>query len=102
LEQLRQYKEEHGDTLLVPKEWPQDRTLGHWVSSQRKQYHSLLNGDKAALCPERTQALENIGFKWCVRLWITKRSRDAKKRERAEAETEALVLQAFHDFSTLW
>jgi hypothetical protein len=97
LEQLRQYKEEHGDTM-VPKEWPQDKTLGHWVSTQRKQYNALLNGDKAALCPERIQALENLGFTWCVRPWMTKRSREAKKRERAEAETEALVLlQTLHD-----
>jgi hypothetical protein len=54
---LVKYKNVHGD-CDVPSEWPEDRELGCWVSTQR------WRGRKGSLRPERMKRLEAIGFRW--------------------------------------
>ncbi|CAB9525712.1 helicase [Seminavis robusta] len=56
---LVKYKEEHGDTL-VPKDYPENKELGLWVTTQRA---SLKNGTLRAR-PDRKAKLEELGFIW--------------------------------------
>ena len=68
LEQLKEYKHKHGH-LFVPRIYPQNRALGRWVSTQRKQYKQLMEDSSSALSsssprmnPHRIQQLKEIGF----------------------------------------
>jgi len=65
-EDLKQYKEEHGD-CMVPQKYPQNPSLGTWVNKQRMEYKLLLDGHKSSMTEERLQALASIGFTWAKR-----------------------------------
>ena len=56
-EQLLQYKEEHGNTL-VPKRYEENKQLGRWVIRQRVNFHAK------TLLSERREKLDEIGFVW--------------------------------------
>ena len=58
-EELKVYKEEHGD-CNVPRSYESNKQLGRWVNTQRKFYKN------EELCQERTDLLEEIGFKWVL------------------------------------
>jgi Helicase associated domain len=63
-EELRSYKEIHGD-CLVPRSHPQNQKLGSWVAEQRKQYRRSIDGKAASsITPERIQLLNELGFSW--------------------------------------
>ena len=55
-EELCDYKEKHGDTLVPSNTVEGHRNLGNWVNRQRQRRQSLSK--------ERIQALEKIGFCW--------------------------------------
>merc|ERR1719253_1418145 len=57
--ELKEFKEEYGH-CNVPREYPGG--LGHWVGHQRR------GGKEGSQCrnAERTQKLEELGFKWVV------------------------------------
>ena len=59
LNDLRNYKKEHGD-CLVPRYYKGHRRLGVWVQKQRCLYK------KSLLRKDRIEALEAEGFVWCV------------------------------------
>ena len=65
-QELVEYKKRFGDTN-IPKEWPENKSLGAWVATQRKMYKALLAGDRSSLTPERQLALQSIGFTWILR-----------------------------------
>lgn len=65
-QEVVEYKKRFGD-CNIPKEWPENKSLGAWVATQRKMYKSLLAGDRSSLTPERRLALESIGFQWILR-----------------------------------
>ncbi|CAB9524746.1 helicase [Seminavis robusta] len=65
-EELLEYKKRFGD-CNVPKEWPENKSLGAWVATQRKNYKAMLSGERSSLTNERRTALENIDFVWIVR-----------------------------------
>jgi len=56
---LQAYKLKHGD-CLVPREWKDDRKLGHWVMSQRGR---MMDG---VMYNERREKLDSVGFVWNV------------------------------------
>eukprot|EP00956_Cyclotella_meneghiniana_P008816 scaffold12086_cov66-Cyclotella_meneghiniana.AAC.4 len=58
-EELQQYKNDHGDTL-VPKRFKENPSLGEWVKI-KTQCTAFKNG---RLSPERIDALKEIGFVW--------------------------------------
>uniref|UniRef100_A0A7S2NZ86 Helicase-associated domain-containing protein n=1 Tax=Leptocylindrus danicus TaxID=163516 RepID=A0A7S2NZ86_9STRA len=58
LNDLRNYKKEHGD-CLVPNRYKGHRRLGEWVQTQRCLYK------KSLLRKDRMEALEVEGFVWC-------------------------------------
>jgi hypothetical protein len=57
LQRLREYKAMHGD-CNVPREYPEDPTLGAWVHEQRERYK------QSTLPKERVAALSEAGFVW--------------------------------------
>jgi len=66
LEELIEYKAEHGD-CLVPKLHPENQRLGDWVGSQRQQYKKRERGEKTPLTDDRFLELDRLGFVWAVR-----------------------------------
>ena len=57
-EELRNYKETHGD-CLVRRCHP---TLGSWVNRQRLNWRNMKDGNKSAMMQERIDLLESINF----------------------------------------
>eukprot|EP00979_Chaetoceros_neogracilis_P000986 scaffold191_cov273-Chaetoceros_neogracile.AAC.1 len=65
LKELHEYKRNFGD-CLVPKIFPSNPLLGHWVHTQRTQYKRLQDGQRTFLISERLRLLEGVGFVWNV------------------------------------
>jgi hypothetical protein len=65
-EELKTYKEEHGE-CLVPQKYPPNPSLGTWVNKQRMEYKLLMDNHKSSMTPERLDALKEIGFTWAKR-----------------------------------
>ena len=78
-EELRRYKEEHGNTL-VPHA---NHGLGAWVKRQQVQYTMYSNGTKSDLSHERVRVLNELGFVWSRRTntWNENFQRLAKWKE---------------------
>jgi len=55
--ELEQFKSDHGH-CNVPAKWPENRSLGGWVSKQRQQYKT------GKLSEERIKRLEQLDFRW--------------------------------------
>lgn len=65
---LLQYRERHGDTLvLTNKESSTDaKKLGKWAQNQRVHYKYFCNGDRKHIKEHRIEALNQVGFVWNV------------------------------------
>jgi Helicase associated domain len=68
-EKLKEYKQEHGN-CLVPNRYVKDRSLGSWVSTQRR-YFKLMRSSKCSnerqkfhIDKNRIAKLQDIGFNW--------------------------------------
>jgi len=74
LDELRKYREEHGN-CLVPSRYPPNPELGVWVGTQRTQYRlyqrskelGTVNPSSAAMSDDRIRQLEELGFVWALR-----------------------------------
>ena len=70
-QRLLLFKEKHGH-CLVPNRYPEDRSLGAWVSTQRRHFKtSVASGDdedfvSTPLTAERVRRLQEIGFVWAT------------------------------------
>lgn len=64
-QRLLAYKEKHGN-CLVPNRYKEDRSLGQWVSAQRRQFKQLQSGEDSPMTLERAALLEEIGFVWAT------------------------------------
>jgi len=80
-EELKEYKEEHGD-CLVPQMYATNKQLGRWVAKQRTGYQQYMKAKEAGelattachgMTKERITLLEEIGFCWSARLGSNKR-----------------------------
>ena len=61
MEQLNEYKKEHGHVNVPPRHG----SLGMFLSYQRRNYKLLLAGKLAnSMTQERAKKLEALGFKW--------------------------------------
>ena len=65
LEELKQYKTEHGD-CNVPQRYSENKSLGEWARTQRTQYRLYMKGEPSSMTRSRALALQEIGFKWSV------------------------------------
>jgi hypothetical protein len=70
-EKLKAYKQKYGH-CLVPNRYEEDRSLGSWVSTQRR-YFKLMNSSKSTknskkshLNEMRFTKLRDIGFAWAA------------------------------------
>mmetsp|Transcript_5649 Transcript_5649/g.13316 ORF Transcript_5649/g.13316 Transcript_5649/m.13316 type:complete len:384 (+) Transcript_5649:55-1206(+) len=63
LEQLKEYKEKHGD-CVVPRGFSGNPKLASWVAEQRKQRKLLIDGKQSSMIPDRIRLLDEIGFVW--------------------------------------
>jgi hypothetical protein len=84
-DELIQYKEEHGDTI-VPAKYVGNPTLGNWVARQRVNYKA----DK--LSPEKIQRLDDIGF-----VWVLSQRRKLDKDDSALDPDEAQWMKRFEE-----
>ena len=62
---LLAFREREGH-CLVPNRYKLDRSLGQWVSAQRRQYKQMRNGEDTPMTEERAKLLESVGFKWAT------------------------------------
>jgi len=63
-EELKEYKEKHGN-CNVPRGYSvNNKQLGYWVNDQRKIYRLKKEGKKSVMTNERILKLEAIGFVW--------------------------------------
>ena len=59
-EELKEYKTKHGHCNVPTKLG----SLGMWVSTQRREYRKLVDGERSLMTDERFTKLEAIGFEW--------------------------------------
>ena len=62
-DELVEYKAEHNN-CLVPERYPDNKALGTWVQTQRRQYRLRNEGKHSHLTEERIKLLEDLGFEW--------------------------------------
>jgi hypothetical protein len=51
----------------VPARYIDDPKLGHWVMTQRRQYHLMKKGKPTRMTSKKIDQLEQLGFQWSVR-----------------------------------
>lgn len=85
MKELREYREQHGD-IDVPLKYKHNQALGAFVNRQRTEYRKLQQGLQTSLTSERIQSLDNLGFKWAIRVsrtpWDTRLGELQKFKER--------------------
>lgn len=67
MRQLWDYKKEHGD-VDVPLKYSKNIALGAFVNRQRTEYRKLQKGSQSSLTDERLNDLNELGFKWQMRV----------------------------------
>ena len=67
LKTLSDYKDQHGD-VDVPLKYHHNQGLGAFVNRQRTEYRKLQLGLQTSLTEERIQDLNDLGFKWSIRV----------------------------------
>jgi len=80
-EELKAFKEKTGH-CNVPQLYEENRLLGGWVHSQRKDYEARREGKKSPMTPARIELLEAVGFKWKLR-----QNRPKKKKSDSSSTT---------------
>mmetsp|Transcript_33827 Transcript_33827/g.64406 ORF Transcript_33827/g.64406 Transcript_33827/m.64406 type:complete len:566 (-) Transcript_33827:105-1802(-) len=63
---LVKYKNEHGD-VRVPRLYTKNPKLGEWVTDQRRQWKSKMDGKPNLMTEDRKAKLDEVGFVWKVR-----------------------------------
>jgi len=97
-EELKQYRLEHGNTL-VPQKYAKNPKLGRWVENQRSQYHRYMKAIEAgvsdpqgssSMSADRIAQLEEVDFVWIV-------GRGGGKRRRGNIKPSASWSQRFQE-----
>ena len=101
-EKLKQYEAIHHNKCCVPRDYPDDPALAHFVSNQRKIYRS------SKLPADRKVQLDQIGFTWTIkehRTWEDnyERLKDYKKQHNGSTNVPCrykadLALGSFVNF----
>ena len=90
--ELRRYRSEHGN-IDVPLKYPGNPALGAFVNRQRTEYRKLHQGLQTSLNEERIDDLNELGFKWAIRVsrtpWDTRLEelRQFKEGEKSRDES---------------
>eukprot|EP00574_Skeletonema_japonicum_P000284 CAMPEP_0201738740 /NCGR_PEP_ID=MMETSP0593-20130828/45410_1 /ASSEMBLY_ACC=CAM_ASM_000672 /TAXON_ID=267983 /ORGANISM="Skeletonema japonicum, Strain CCMP2506" /LENGTH=562 /DNA_ID=CAMNT_0048232967 /DNA_START=150 /DNA_END=1838 /DNA_ORIENTATION=- len=84
---LLQWKESHDGDVLVPVDKDSDedaKKLSRWVINQRSAYKYFINGDTKHIKDHRIDALNKIGFVWCVADHVFQANVEGLKQYHAE------------------
>jgi hypothetical protein len=92
LEKLADYKRINGD-CNVPHHYENDRSLGIWVSNQRRKYTQMKDG-KTVMDPNRMEKLEELGFEWS---WYDSKRKFKKNAKKDEQQTNQVDAQTLAD-----
>lgn len=83
LDQLKAYKEKHGDCRVRTGKGTEYAQLGKWVDRQRQHYSLRKKGKGKAMTDERIRQLEEAGFEWTVpRTGRPPKPKDPEEEER--------------------
>lgn len=63
---LKAYFAEKGN-CEVPARYDDDVKLGHWVMTQRRQYHLMKSGKRSRINQSRIDQLNSLNFKWTIK-----------------------------------
>ena len=84
IKELRDYKSHHGD-VDVPLKYKHNPALGAFVNRQRTEWRKLQKGVQTSLSPERIASLDELDFKWTIRVsrtpWETRLNELKKFKE---------------------
>ena len=84
IKELRDYKSQHGD-VDVPLKYKHNPALGAFVNRQRTEWRKLQKGVQTSLSPERIASLDELSFKWTIRVsrtpWETRLNELKKFKE---------------------
>ena len=83
LDDLLQYKKDHGD-FLVPFNYPEDPTLPNWVSSQRQQYKLYKRGCKSHMTERRLKILIDADFPFSSNKEVLQKMKDEATQQEIE------------------
>ena len=92
LEELKEYAKTYGN-CNIPHRWPQNPSLGQWVSTQRAEYAKWKLQKPSTMTDDRKNALERIGFNWCLRKRPACKAWDKQNNEMKEKNSFSNMLQ---------
>ena len=85
IKELREYKARHGD-VDVPLKYSHNQALGAFVNRQRTEHRKLQQGLQTSLNEQRIASLNELGFKWAIRVgrtpWETRLNELKKFKEQ--------------------
>jgi hypothetical protein len=87
--ELIAYKDEHGD-CNVPKNFPENKALGLWVATKRKQYQMKEQGQHSQLTEGRVIKLGSIDFTWKLREQSGQQGKESKLTNDNIAELDSM------------
>ena len=64
-EELKHFKARTGH-CRVPRSFIENKALGTWVKTQRREYKLLIEDNPSQMTIERAEALNDIGFEWAL------------------------------------
>jgi len=93
---LAKFKSQFGH-CMVPARYSADPRLGHWVMTQRRQFHLMRKGRPSSMTLERISKLESLEFAWSIRMEPEKmwKMRYDELRRYKAAFGDCLVPQRF-------
>jgi hypothetical protein len=92
---LSVYKAAHGD-CNVPQRWSEDRTLGRWVSDQRKYKKKLDRGEPShGMTSARAVKLNALGFVWELSAAAISKQMSEGQRDDAGWEAQLAKLNVY-------
>ena len=97
---LQAYTKSHGDTL-VPRRWIGNKSLGEWVTDQRRQYKNKLAKKPNSLTNEREQKLNKVCFTWIMRNRVGWDLRYQELAEYKEINGHCMVPQHYEENKAL-
>ena len=86
LEELKNYKKTYGH-CDIPHRWPPNLSLGQWVSTQRAEYAKWKVDKHSTMTEGRKNALEAIGFNWCLRRRPARRVCDEESNRKKQEKS---------------
>ncbi|OEU23617.1 hypothetical protein FRACYDRAFT_178329, partial [Fragilariopsis cylindrus CCMP1102] len=100
LTHLADYKKKHGD-CNVPQRSKEYTSLGRWVNTQRDEYKKYKESKKSSMTKVRIRVLEELDFKWKVKLFITFEDRLTQLADYKKKYGDCNVPRDFEEYTTL-